>query len=63
MNRLRAVLFDLDGTLADTAPDLAGAINRLLEEHGRPRIPIDQTRRHTSSGARGMIGGTVFNGR
>ncbi len=56
MIRLRAVLFDLDGTLADTAPDLAGAINRLLEEHGQPAVPVEHTRRHTSSGARGMIG-------
>jgi N-acetyl-D-muramate 6-phosphate phosphatase len=56
MTVLQAVLFDLDGTLADTAPDLAGAVNRLLIEHGRPAVPVDQTRRHTSSGARGIIG-------
>ncbi|HLU76774.1 MAG TPA: phosphoglycolate phosphatase [Burkholderiales bacterium] len=52
---IRAVLFDLDGTLADTAPDLAGALNRLLAERGAPPIPYEQARPVTSSGARGMI--------
>lgn len=51
----RAVLFDLDGTLADTAPDLARALNALLGEHGRPPVPIEIARPLTSSGARGMI--------
>jgi phosphoglycolate phosphatase len=50
-----AVLFDLDGTLADTAPDLAAALNRLLAEHGRPPVPLERTRPVTSSGARGML--------
>jgi N-acetyl-D-muramate 6-phosphate phosphatase len=56
MSRTAAVLFDLDGTLADTAPDLGGALNRLLAEEGRPPVPLAQSRPHTSSGARGMIG-------
>lgn len=51
-----AVLFDLDGTLADTAPDLGGALNQLLLEQGRPPMPMEQLRPHVSSGARGMIG-------
>jgi phosphoglycolate phosphatase len=50
-----AVLFDLDGTLADTAPDLAGALNRLLVERGLAPVPPEVTRPHTSSGARGLI--------
>lgn len=52
---IRAVLFDLDGTLADTAPDLAGALNALLEERRRPPIPVADARPVTSSGARGML--------
>jgi len=51
----QAVLFDLDGTLADTAPDLARALNSLLAEHGRAPVPVEITRPLTSSGARGMI--------
>ena len=51
-----AVLFDLDGTLADTAPDLGGALNQLLLEHGRDPLPMEDLRSHVSSGARGMIG-------
>ena len=51
-----AVLFDLDGTLADTAPDLGGALNQLLLEQGRDPLGMDQLRPHVSSGARGMIG-------
>jgi phosphoglycolate phosphatase len=52
---IRAVLFDLDGTLADTAPDLAGALNALLEERRRPTLPVAVARPVTSSGARGML--------
>lgn len=51
------VLFDLDGTLADTAPDLASALNRICSEDGLPTIPFAQLRPHTSSGVRGMLGG------
>ncbi len=51
-----AVLFDLDGTLADTAPDLGAALNQLLLEQGRAPLPLEKLRQHVSSGARGMIG-------
>jgi phosphoglycolate phosphatase len=51
-----AVLFDLDGTLADTAPDLGAALNQLLLEQGRNPLPMEKLRPHVSSGARGMIG-------
>src|SRR3954470_12672135 len=53
---IEAVLFDLDGTLADTAGDLAGALNRLRAERGLPPVPVDTLRAHASSGARGLLG-------
>jgi len=37
---ITAVFFDLDGTLADTAPDLAAALNQLLVEHHQPALPF-----------------------
>jgi len=51
----QAVLFDLDGTFADTAPDLALAMNELLREQGLAPLPLSLTRPYTSSGARGLI--------
>ena len=53
--RFEAVLFDLDGTLADTAPDLNGALNDLLASESRPTLPPTILRPHTSSGTRGML--------
>lgn len=50
-----AVLFDLDGTLADSAGDLALALNRLREERGLPPVAIESLRAHASSGARGLL--------
>ncbi|MGH8247667.1 MAG: HAD family hydrolase, partial [Gammaproteobacteria bacterium] len=49
------VLFDLDGTLADTAADLGAALNRVLEEEGMPPMPLDQIRPAVSRGGAGMI--------
>jgi len=50
-----AVIFDLDGTLVDTAPDLGGALNRLLAEHGRPPIGADGIRRMIGDGAAKLV--------
>jgi phosphoglycolate phosphatase len=52
----RAILFDLDGTLADTAPDLAGAVNNLRIARDLPPTPYEQLRPMASAGARGLIG-------
>lgn len=49
------VLFDLDGTLADTAPDLAAALNRVLRDHGHAPLPFAQIRPEVSHGAAALI--------
>lgn len=53
---VQAVLFDLDGTLADTAPDLTYALNRVRGARGLPPLPLAATRPVASQGARGLIG-------
>jgi len=52
----RAILFDFDGTLADTAADLARALNRLRSARGLADLPLEDLRPHASAGARGLIG-------
>lgn len=52
---IRTVLFDLDGTFADTAPDLGYTLNRMLAARGRQPVPLAQTRPVTSMGARGLL--------
>jgi phosphoglycolate phosphatase len=54
--QVRAVLFDLDGTLIDSAPDLAGACNEMRVERGLAPLPYAELRRMVGSGARGMVG-------
>ncbi|HFC6646974.1 TPA: HAD family hydrolase [Neisseria meningitidis] len=52
---IHAILFDLDGTLADTALDLGGALNTLLARHGLPAKSMDEIRTQASHGAAGLI--------
>ncbi len=54
--RSNAVLFDFDGTLADTAADLSRALNRLRSARGEDELPLAALRPYSSSGARGLIG-------
>jgi 2-phosphoglycolate phosphatase len=53
---MRAVLFDLDGTFADTAPDLGRAVNLMRAARGMAPVALSETRRVTSLGARGLLG-------
>ena len=55
----RAILFDLDGTLADTAPDLAAAANYLRQQRGLENAPYESLRPVASAGARGLIGAAL----
>ena len=49
------IAFDLDGTLADTAPDLAAALNHALRKVGRPAIPAERVRHLVGHGARALL--------
>lgn len=51
----QAILFDLDGTLLDTAPDMAAALNRVRAEQGLEPLAFDAIRPHVSNGARGLL--------
>ena len=53
---LAAVLFDLDGTLVDSAPDLTGTANDMRIQRGLDPLPHAELRLHCGSGARGMLG-------
>ncbi|AHE98394.1 phosphoglycolate phosphatase [Thioalkalivibrio paradoxus] len=52
---LRGVLFDLDGTLLDTAPDMHAALDRLLQEERRPPLPFPAVRNHVSHGSKALV--------
>jgi len=52
---IRTILFDLDGTLLDTAPDLANALNLLLVEQNQPPLPYEKIRPVVSHGGRALI--------
>lgn len=53
--RPSAIVFDLDGTLVDTAPDLAAAMNHVLALHGRRAVPLDRVRHMVGRGARVLM--------
>jgi len=50
----RCVLFDLDGTLLDSAPDMAATVNRMRAARGMPAMPLAELRPHVSKGVRAM---------
>ena len=50
-----AILFDLDGTLLDTAPDLGGALNAVLINHGKEPLPMPLVRTYVSRGAMALV--------
>lgn len=50
-----AILFDLDGTLIDTAPDFIGVLNRQLQAHGRAPLPPEKIRAFVSQGAKAVV--------
>ena len=54
--RVRAVLFDLDGTLIDSAPDLAGTANDMRADRGLQELALERLRPMVGAGARGMVG-------
>lgn len=53
--RPSTVLFDLDGTLIDTAPDFIRCLNQLRQQHGLSELPAEHIRRSVSNGARAMV--------
>jgi phosphoglycolate phosphatase len=55
MNSNRTVVFDLDGTLVDTAPDLIGALNFILKREGLPPVPLASARKLIGAGVRRML--------
>lgn len=56
MKHVQAVLFDLDGTLIDSAPDLAAAVDTMRVTRGLPSLPLAHYRPMAGAGARGMLG-------
>lgn len=55
-SNVQAVLFDLDGTLIDSAPDLGAAADQMRIDRGLPGLPLDDYRPMAGAGARGMLG-------
>ena len=59
--KLSCVLFDLDGTLVDTAPDLIACLNLSLDQHGFDQVPSQQVKPFISYGAAAMISKSIIN--
>jgi phosphoglycolate phosphatase len=55
MTSARIIVFDLDGTLVDTAPDLISALNWVLDREGLPPVPLQSARAMIGAGARRLI--------
>lgn len=55
MKKIKTVLFDLDGTLADTAPDLANALNYVLKKHHYTPLPYEKIRPIVSHGGMALV--------
>ena len=55
----RSLVFDLDGTLIDSAPDVAGALNRVFEAAGRSALPLETVRDLVGRGARALVADAV----
>ena len=55
IGKIDAVLFDLDGTLIDTAPDMVAVLNQMQQAHGVNPLPYDQARANVSNGAIGLL--------
>ncbi|MEO8250409.1 MAG: HAD-IA family hydrolase [Burkholderiales bacterium] len=53
---VQAVLFDLDGTMIDSAPDLGAAVDKMRTDRNLPSLPLERYRHMAGSGARGMLG-------
>ncbi len=53
--RLTALLLDLDGTLVDTAPDMVGALNRVLKNHDKPPSDYTQAAKQVSNGGMALV--------
>lgn len=62
MNDIELILFDLDGTLIDTAPDMVPALNALLAAEGHAELPYERLRAHVSHGSTGLLHEAFGNG-